>query len=76
MRVLIVTVLMLSLISLVNAQDNETCFDCHNDPEMTMTKGKKEISLNITPELFAKSAHADLECVDCHVGFGDFLVDF
>jgi len=63
------TVLVLSLFSQLFAQDNETCFDCHNDSEMTMTKGKKEISLYVSPEKFVKSAHGDMECVDCHVNF-------
>ncbi|MCB0281388.1 MAG: cytochrome c3 family protein [Calditrichaeota bacterium] len=69
MRSLFIFILLTGFFANISAQENETCFDCHNDPEMTMTKGKKEISLNVSPEKFAESMHADLECVDCHVGF-------
>ena len=56
-------------ISLGMAQTNSDCLDCHNDPEFTMEKRGKEISLNVNPERFTQSAHGELECIDCHVGF-------
>lgn len=51
------------------AQDNEACLDCHNDPELTMEKKGREISLFIDPAVFGKSAHAKASCIDCHSGF-------
>ncbi len=51
------------------AQSNAACLDCHDDPEFTMEKNGREISLNINPRLFSRSAHAEVACVECHVGF-------
>ena len=51
------------------AQTNADCLDCHDDPEFTMEKNGTEISINVNPGIFAKSAHKDVACVECHVGF-------
>lgn len=48
---------------------NTACFDCHDDPEFTMEKKGKEISINVNPKKFSMSAHADLSCVECHIGY-------
>ena len=48
------------------AQDNEKCFDCHNDPELTGTRGEEEMSMHVGPETYAASVHGDMVCVDCH----------
>ncbi len=48
------------------AQDNDVCFDCHDDPELTGFKYGKEISMNVSPETFAKSVHSQNNCIDCH----------
>ncbi len=52
-----------------SAQTNEDCFECHDDPEFTMEKDGKEISLNVNPSQYALSSHHSLQCVECHVGF-------
>ncbi len=44
------------------AADNETCFDCHNDPDMD----EERKGLYIDPSIFLGSVHADLACVSCH----------
>ncbi|HQV31573.1 MAG TPA: cytochrome b/b6 domain-containing protein [Calditrichia bacterium] len=51
--------------------DNETCLDCHNDPDpdFTMEKGDKEIWLHVDPEKYEASVHSEELCVSCHVGF-------
>ena len=51
------------------SQDNADCLDCHDDPEMTMTRNGEEIVLDINPEQFAASAHSEVTCLECHVGF-------
>ncbi len=53
----------------LQAQNNGDCLDCHDDPDMSLERNGKTISLNITPKLFARSAHRDNACLDCHVGF-------
>lgn len=51
------------------AQTNQDCFDCHDDNSLTMEKKGKEILIYIDPAVYQKSAHRDLDCIDCHEGF-------
>jgi cytochrome b subunit of formate dehydrogenase/nitrate/TMAO reductase-like tetraheme cytochrome c subunit len=53
----------------VLAQENEECLSCHQESGLTMTRRGKEISLSVDPSGFKASAHGDLTCVSCHVGF-------
>jgi len=46
--------------------ENETCFDCHDDPDFETERGGKTVSLYVKPSVFAASVHGDLDCVDCH----------
>ncbi|MCK4773188.1 MAG: hypothetical protein KAT30_00325, partial [Candidatus Krumholzibacteria bacterium] len=48
------------------AVDNETCLDCHDDPDLTKKKNGSTVSLFVDYPIFLKSVHGDLECVDCH----------
>jgi cytochrome b subunit of formate dehydrogenase len=45
---------------------NADCLACHEDPTLKKTVAGKEISLAIETNLFAKSVHGSLACVDCH----------
>jgi len=47
-------------------QDNETCFDCHDDRDLDTRRGGKTISLFVDEAIFLKSVHSELECIDCH----------
>lgn len=51
------------------AQNNQTCFDCHDDPTFTMERGGREISLNVNPADYRSAAHAGLGCIECHKGY-------
>ena len=51
--------------------DDDTCLECHDDPGFTKERAGRTISLHIDYELFQKSVHADLECVDCHEDAND-----
>ncbi|MCP4661931.1 MAG: hypothetical protein GY856_41540 [bacterium] len=48
------------------AQENEDCFPCHADPDMTGTRDGEEISIFVDEEAYSGSVHADLDCVFCH----------
>ncbi|UCH85091.1 MAG: cytochrome c3 family protein [Candidatus Latescibacterota bacterium] len=52
--------------SSLQAVDNETCLDCHSDPDLTKRSKGQTISLFVVESLFNASAHGDLACVDCH----------
>ena len=64
-------IFLLILISFVilKGQTNDDCLNCHGDPEMTMEKGKKTISLWVNNSKFIFSAHKNKKCVSCHKGF-------
>lgn len=49
--------------------DNSTCLSCHDDPDITMEKNGKTISLEVKKFIFSKSVHSSLNCEKCHVGF-------
>ncbi|OQX88962.1 hypothetical protein B6D60_00460 [candidate division KSB1 bacterium 4484_87] len=53
---------------LVYAQmDNETCMECHSDPEITrVISDSVELSLFVDANHFKGSVHEGLDCVDCH----------
>jgi len=48
------------------AQDNENCFNCHADEELTGTRGEEEISAFVAEDAYSASAHGDMLCVECH----------
>jgi cytochrome b subunit of formate dehydrogenase len=48
------------------AASNEDCMDCHEDEEMTMERGSREISVYVNINKFQKSVHGEQECIDCH----------
>ena len=53
---------------------NADCLDCHNDPSNTRTVNGKSVPLELfTTNRFEKSVHANLNCVDCHVGIKDLV---
>jgi formate dehydrogenase gamma subunit len=53
----------------INAQSNDDCLMCHEDDGLTMEKKGREISLFVNIQILNRSAHKNLTCVSCHVGF-------
>ncbi len=62
---LAVTLFCLS-VSPVSAQDNEKCFDCHSDEELTGSFADEEMSMFVAEEAYATSIHSDMACAECH----------
>jgi predicted CXXCH cytochrome family protein len=48
------------------SQSNDDCLMCHDDPEFSVVKNGKKVSLYVTAKTLANSVHKDLECVSCH----------
>jgi len=48
------------------AVPNSECLDCHEGEFKAPRKGLPPVWIGVRPELFAKSVHAALNCVDCH----------
>ncbi|HWP81747.1 MAG TPA: cytochrome B, partial [Bacteroidota bacterium] len=51
------------------AQTNNDCLACHSDPDLSMEKNGKSISLSVNEAVLKRSPHARLSCVACHTGF-------
>ncbi len=49
--------------------DNSECLMCHDDPDITMEKNGREISLTVKEFTLPRSVHRYLKCTDCHIGF-------
>ncbi len=48
------------------AVPNSECMDCHEGEFKAPKKGLPPVWIGVRPELFAKSVHGGLNCVDCH----------
>ncbi|MFP4544694.1 MAG: cytochrome c3 family protein [Candidatus Kapaibacterium sp.] len=55
-----------------DAQTNDECLDCHNDPDITMERNGRTVSLEVKKYELARSVHSSLQCVDCHYGFDPY----
>jgi cytochrome b subunit of formate dehydrogenase len=52
----------------------EDCLECHADPKTSRFVNGKEVPLPVFPtNLFQKSVHAKLTCVDCHTGIKELV---
>jgi cytochrome b subunit of formate dehydrogenase len=51
------------------SQSKDDCLVCHDDPEFTTERNGREISLNVSEDVFNASVHGRLSCVACHTGF-------
>jgi len=45
---------------------NSECLDCHEAEFKPRKKGEAPVWIGVRPEVFAKSVHGKLNCVDCH----------
>ena len=45
------------------------CLECHSDRKLTMKQAGRMVALFVEPATLARSAHASLDCTDCHDGF-------
>lgn len=45
---------------------NSECMDCHEAEFVPRKKGQPPEWVGVRPELFAKSVHGKLNCIDCH----------
>ena len=49
---------------------NQECLDCHEAEFKSRKRGLPKEWVGVRPELFAKSVHGKLNCVDCHNKIG------
>jgi cytochrome b subunit of formate dehydrogenase len=47
---------------------NADCMECHEAEFISVRRGQPPEWVGVRPELFARSVHGKINCVDCHVG--------
>jgi predicted CXXCH cytochrome family protein len=57
----------LFIMSISIAASNDDCQMCHSDPELTTERRGRAVSLYVDSEIFTRSVHQNLECVNCHM---------
>ncbi len=58
----------LLLVIAVRAQDNETCFMCHSDDELTgLNAAGQEVSMFVAEDALEGTVHEGFECITCHM---------
>ncbi|MCF7687347.1 MAG: cytochrome c3 family protein [Cephaloticoccus sp.] len=55
-----------TLIKVPPVVPNSDCLDCHEAEFVSRKKGQASEWVGVRPELFAKSVHGAINCVDCH----------
>ena len=50
----------------LQSQENDFCFECHSDSDLTGERNGTEISVFVDQESFDSSIHGGLECTLCH----------
>jgi len=63
----IVTLLSLMITGIVMGQSNEDCLMCHEDPELSMVRNGKNVSLFISRDALKNSVHSEEACAKCHI---------
>lgn len=54
------------------AADDETCLECHADPELVReTEYRAGTSVFVDPAHLERSVHAGIECLECHIDASD-----
>jgi len=73
LKIFLLNILVVFALTPVFAQDNETCLDCHSDPnEVKVINDTTEISVFVDEEIFSNSIHGDLNCIECHTDLENF----
>lgn len=44
------------------------CMECHSDPELTIMRNGKQVSLQVDEQILGHSTHQGFACADCHEG--------
>jgi hypothetical protein len=53
--------------TVAEAQEAEECLACHGDRDLTTERDGRSVSLYVSERRFARSVHAELTCVGCHM---------
>jgi predicted CXXCH cytochrome family protein len=68
-KISLIFAILMILVGRSFAQNNEACLECHKDPDITIDRKGKSVSLTVHKEVLMRSPHAKLKCVQCHLNF-------
>lgn len=63
---IIILILLNGSFAVVLKAQDDACFECHGDAEMTTERDGKEVSLFVNADQFSQSVHGENGCVSCH----------
>jgi len=61
-----ISIVLWCVVAAIARADNSDCLDCHEDESLTTERDGATVSVHVDKDLFEKSVHGSLECVDCH----------
>lgn len=61
-------------VSTVLSQTDETCMECHGEPDIEMKRNGKKVSLHVKKFELARSAHSKVKCSQCHAGYDPYEI--
>jgi len=67
----VIGLLIAASVGAANAQENDDCQLCHEDPELVGEHDGEEISQYVDLAVFQASIHGDLDCISCHTDLAD-----
>jgi hypothetical protein len=56
------------------SQDNSVCYDCHDDPSITLERNGITVPLTVKRFTLPRSVHGKLKCIECHEDFDPFEI--
>ena len=70
----ITLILVILLANEMFAQDNSTCYDCHDDPDISLERNGIKVPLTVKRFTLPRTVHAKLKCLDCHEDFDPYEI--
>lgn len=52
----------------LRASGSASCIECHSDPDLTIERAGKTVSLQVDAQIFSHGPHQGFACDDCHSG--------
>jgi cytochrome b subunit of formate dehydrogenase len=62
---------MVALLLPADAGAQDSCLECHSDPDLTIDRNGATVSLRVDPVVFSHGPHDGFACADCHEGLDE-----
>lgn len=65
-RMTYIALIILMTMGMANAQSDEDCMMCHEDPELVSERDGEELNWFVPLNVIGNSVHKDVGCIECH----------